>query len=173
MRSHRKRLLLGLILGLSLGIGCTNGDFPTETSVELSAADNLNVSPVTAVLLLCEPQPYLSTAKVIGSKGGNIRVGKHALSIPAGALSQDVVIVAEQVSGSTNSVRFSPDGLTFTKPAALTMTYDNCMSVPAQKSIVYTTERLGILERLSSLDKGPNKIVTSEIDHFSRYAVAY
>lgn len=173
MRLHRARLLLGLILGLSLGISCTTGDFPTETSVELSTPDNLIVSPVSADLLQCVPQAYLSASKLVGPKGGNIKVGRHILSIPAGALSQDVVIVAEQVSGSTNSVRFSPDGLTFAKSAALTMAYDNCTPVAAKKSIVYTTEQLGILERLPSTDKGQNKIVTSEIDHFSRYAVAY
>ncbi|MFL5448662.1 MAG: hypothetical protein ACJ8AX_08940, partial [Gemmatimonadales bacterium] len=111
--------------------------------------------------------------KVVGPKGGKVKVGSHSLEIPSGALSKDVTIVAEQVSDVTNSVRFSPEGVTFAQPATLTMSYDNCVSTAAQKSIVYTTDQLGILEQLRSADKPQTKIVTSTIEHFSRYAVAY
>jgi hypothetical protein len=71
-------------------------------------------------------------------------------------------------------VRFSPEGLRFEKPATLTMTYDNCALVLLQKKIVYTDEKLKILEVLkASLDLFKSKSVTAPIDHFSRYAVAY
>jgi hypothetical protein len=111
--------------------------------------------------------------KVVGPKGAKIKVGSHSLEIPAGALSQDVTIVAEQVTDATNSVRFSPEGLTFAQPAVLTMSYDNCVSTAAPKSIVYTTERLNILEQLRSDDRAQTKSVVSPMEHFSRYAVAY
>jgi hypothetical protein len=84
-----------------------------------------------------------------------------------------VLITAEQVPGSTNSVRFSPEGLQFKKAAALTMSYDNCAVVLVQKKIVYTDENLKILEVLRSLDLFRSKTVTAPIDHFSRYALAY
>ena len=84
-----------------------------------------------------------------------------------------LVITAEQVPGSTNSVRFSPEGLRFEQPAALTMSYENCALVLLQKKIVFTTEKLKILEVLTSLDLFKSKTVTAPIDHFSRYAVAY
>jgi hypothetical protein len=181
MRSNRRSLLLSIILGLSLGVSCTPGDFTTEVSLDPSDATlaqpsgtgDLKVSPVSADLLVCDPQTYLSSTRLVGPKGGRIKVGSHVLSIPAGALSQDITIVAEQVVGSTNSVRFSPDGLKFARPAVLTMSYNNCMTVAADKSIVYTTEQLGIIELLPSVDKSQSRAVTTEIDHFSRYAVAY
>ena len=70
-------------------------------------------------------------------------------------------------------MRFSPEGLTFAQPAQLTMSYDNCMSTAAPKSIVYTSEQLSILEKLKSDDRVQTKIIISPIEHFSRYAVAY
>jgi hypothetical protein len=53
------------------------------------------------------------------------------------------------------------------------MTYDNCAVVLLQKKIVYTNEKLKILEVLSSLDLFKKEMVQAEIDHFSRYAVAW
>ena len=88
-------------------------------------------------------------------------------------MSSRVTITGEQISGSTNSVRFSPEGLHFDKPAQLTMSYDNCALVLLQKKIVYTDEKLKILEVLGSLDLFKKKSVSAPIDHFSRYAVAY
>ena len=75
--------------------------------------------------------------------------------------------------GKTNSVRFSPEGLRFQKPAVLTMNYQNCALVLLQKKIVYTDEQLKVLEVLRSLDLFRSRTVSAPIDHFSRYAVAY
>ena len=124
-------------------------------------------------LLLCSPQPYLIEKETIGPSGGVLKVGNHSLVIPRDALSRDVTITAEQVSGSTNSVRFSPEGLQFEKPAVLTLDYQNCSLVLLQKKIVFTDEKLKILEVLQSLDLFRKKWVSAPIDHFSRYAVAW
>jgi hypothetical protein len=124
-------------------------------------------------LLTCSPQPYAVTTKTIGPDGGVILVGTHALLIPENSLKENTRITAEQVRGSTNSVRFSPEGLRFQKRAVLTMNYENCALVLLQKKIVFTTEDLQILEVLKSLDLFRTKTVTAPIDHFSRYALAY
>jgi hypothetical protein len=170
MRSPRKWTALGLLLVLSLGAGCTSAELgPTEP-----AEFGITSTPLpTLGLLSCSPQRYFVNSKVVGPKGDKIKVGSHVLSIPAGALSQDVTIVAEQLKGSVNSVRFSPEGLTFDQPAELTMSYNNCSGTESPKSVVYTDEQLKILQLLRSDDKPQTKTVTSPIDHFSRYAVAY
>jgi hypothetical protein len=125
-------------------------------------------------LLLCSAQPYLSVTKTIGPEGGTIKIGKHELVIPNGALKAKTRITAEQMPGSTNSLRFSPEGLHFERPALLTMDYDNCVVRLLKKHIVYTDESLRILELLTqSKDYPKYDYVTSPIDHFSRYAVAY
>ena len=124
-------------------------------------------------LLTCSPQQYASSSKVIGPSGGTITVGAHKLVIPRGALSRNVTITAEQIRGSANTVRFSPAGLRFSKKAEVTLSYANCLTLPLPKKVVYTDERLNILELLRSSDATRSKTVSGTIDHFSRYAVAY
>lgn len=173
MRFTRWWLLSGTAFVLSIAAGCTAGDSTGPTEITDQVALKVPFDPPTLSLLSCSPQEYVATTQVVGSKGAKIRVGSHVLTIPAGALSKDVTIVAEQLTGSVNSVRFGPEGLTFAQPAALTMSYTNCLTVLLPKSVVYTDENLKILELLRSVDKAQTKTVTSPIDHFSRYAVAY
>ncbi len=181
MRAIRIRPLLGLILGLSVAVSCTTGDLgPTgpstgsnQQSPALFSKTSLVPQGAADILLACTPQKYLVRSEVVGPKGGKVQVGEHVLRIPAGALSRDVRIVAEQITGPVNSVRFRPEGLRFSRPAELTLSYDNCTKVGSPKGIVYTSEGLSILQSLFSLDYPKYEYVTSPIDHFSRYAVAY
>ena len=199
MKWTRRLISFGLVLALIAGVSCTTSDStaPLEPSAQqqqsspslgligdLTGGLTSTVNGVTTTvvgtlgavtdLLLCSSQPYAVTTQSIGPNGGVIRVGTHTLQIPGNAVKGTVTITAEQVSGKTNSVRFSPEGLRFEKPATLTMTYSNCALVLLQKKIVYTDEKLKILEVLkASLDLFKSKSVTAPIDHFSRYAVAY
>lgn len=190
----RRLSILGLALLLTAGVSCTSSDSLTEAPATVSADQSSpsygligdlgdltggltgtlvgTLGKVTD-LLLCSPQPYAVETVTIGPKGGTINVGTHSLDIPKGALDKKVKITAEQVRGSTNSLRFRPEGLHFDKPAKLTMNYNNCLLVLVQKKIVYTDENLKILEVLRSLDLFKKKTVSAPIDHFSRYAVAY
>lgn len=194
MSWNRKFSVLGLSLLLLVGVSCTTGDSaltepadqPTPqfgligdlTDGLTSTVNGLTTTVVGTLgsvtdLLLCSPQPYAVDSEVIGPDGGVLNVGSHQLVIPRGALSSRVRITGEQIKGKTNSVRFSPEGLQFERPAVLTMTYGNCALVLLQKKIVYTDEKLNVLEVLSSLDLFKSKSVTAPIDHFSRYAVAF
>jgi hypothetical protein len=186
MHLLRRFSWLGLALLLSVGVSCTSDNSPTEAPVapaEQASPSFGLIGDLTGTLvgtlgsvtdlLVCSPQPYAISSSTIGPDGGTISVGTHSLVIPQGALSQKVTITAEQIQGSSNSVRFSPEGLQFEQPAVLTMSYENCALVLLQKKIVYTTEKLKILEVLGSLDLFKKKIVSAPIDHFSRYAVAY
>ena len=199
MKWTRRFFSLGLALALTAGVSCTAADGPTgpqvpeQTQESSLLLDNLlgdgllsgdglvgdvvngAVGTVIGVtdLLVCSSQPYEVEKKTIGSDGGTIKIGSHTLVIPRGALTTKTTITAEQIPGRTNSLRFSPEGLQFQKPAALTMSYKNCLVVLVKKSIVYTDEKLKVLEVLRSLDLFGKKTVTAPIDHFSRYAVAY
>jgi hypothetical protein len=185
----------GLALLLLVGVSCTAADTTgpvsndqqpapsfgligdltgglTNTVGDLTGAVLGTLGSVTD-LLTCSPLPYDSDSETIGPEGGVITVGRNSLLIPRGALSQRVRITAEQIRGKTNSVRFSPEGLQFEKPAYLTMNYENCALVLVQKHVVYTDEQLKVLEVLRSLDLFRARSVSAPIDHFSRYAVAY
>jgi hypothetical protein len=129
--------------------------------------------PPDANLLVCDPQPYASATAVIGPLGGQISVGNHNLTILENALSEDVAITAEQIEGQVASVRFSPEGLQFAVPTVLTLSYQNCVSIPHSKRIVYISESLQILQSLPSVDVDSTSQVSTLLDHFSRYAVAY
>jgi hypothetical protein len=145
------------------------------TPVDTVTAPVDTIGPVlsTSTLLTCRPQPYAVTTMVVGPKGGLIMFGNHALKIYEGALQENVTITAEQVEGTVNSVRFSPEGLKFAVPAVLSLSYKNCDNVRHWKSIVYTDESLKILEPTLSYDFSNSSQVRGLIYHFSRYAVAY
>ena len=185
MKWNRRFTTLALAFALAAGLSCTTSDStaPLAPSSEqetpsfgligdLTDAVVVTVADVTD-LLTCSPQQYAVTTKTIGPDGGVISVGPHSLVVPRNALPKNVTITAEQIRGSTNSVRFSPEGLRFEQPAALTMNYENCGFVLLRKKIVFTSEKLKVLEVLRSLDLFRSKAVTAPIDHFSRYAVAY
>jgi hypothetical protein len=192
MKWTRRFFSLGLVLALLGGVSCTTGDTspleaPVVQPVEqpsyllgglvggLGDALGSTVGGVLSVtdLLTCKEEKYQVTERTIGPKGGEIKIGKHLLEIPKGALSKNVKIKAEQMRGRTNSIRFSPEGLKFAKAAKLTMSYKNCVLVLLPKKIVYTDEDLNILQILRSLDLFKKKTVSAPIDHFSRYAVAF
>jgi hypothetical protein len=199
MRLLRNSSMLGLALLLTVGVGCTSSDTTTSEALGPSTeqqqtpsfgligdltgglTDLTNDLTGTVVgtlgsvtdLLVCSSQPYAATTQTIGPSGGVLNVGSHSLAIPSDALTQKVTITAEQIPGSTNSVRFSPEGLKFAKPAKLSLSYANCSPLLLLKRVVYTDELLRILELIPSLDNLQTRTVTGDIRHFSRYAVAW
>ena len=182
----RKLTALFLAVVLSAGVSCTSDDSMGPSAPSAPAAmtetDGQQSELLLGTLLNhlknlhllgCSPQPYVSRTQVVGKNGGTITVGTHKLVIPAGALAKNYTIRAEQVTHRVNSVRFSPEGLKFAKPAKLTLSYSNCSPLLLLKRVVYTDELLRILELIPSLDNLRTKTVTGDIRHFSRYAVAW
>jgi hypothetical protein len=180
--------LIALGVGLTLALAalsCGSSDLPTaepSTQSVVSANSNLELlNPTTGLLgtglLACRIEPYAITKKTIGPAGGQIQVGRHVLVIPAGALSAPTLITAEAPSDPVASVRFSPEGLHFKagSPARLTLDYSNCPLGRLQilKRIAYTTEQLNILSYLLSRDNLLLQRVSGDVEHFSRYAVAW
>jgi hypothetical protein len=169
-------LLVAGLLAVSVW-SCSDVNAPTSAAAPSAtpAPDVVGDLLRATGLLRCTPLPYASASKLIGPAGGELRVGPHVLRIPAGALSQPVLITAEAPSESVNSVRFSPEGLHFARPAALTMSYANCNLVGRliPKRIAYTTDALDILSYLLSLDNFLQQQVTGRLEHFSRYALAW
>ena len=171
-----------LAVVIAIGASCTSGeplglpDSPTSTIGETEGTSSLQVGILpedVTELRSCLPQQYEAVSEVIGPEGGTIVVGAHSLTIPPGALAEPRTIRAEQVSGRVNSVRFGPHGLTFARPATLSLSYANCSPLVVANKVVYTDEELQMLELLPSLDDSESRTVTGEIRHFSRYAVAW
>jgi hypothetical protein len=138
------------------------------------ARDLLGLGPALG-LVACTPMPADSATQLIGPEGGTLNVGAHALVVPPGALDTAVVITAVAPSDSVNRVQFGPAGLTFRRPASLTMSYANCgvLGVLLPRQIVYTTDLLQLLEVLGGVDDLLSQKVTARIHHFSDYVVAW
>jgi hypothetical protein len=176
MMTKWPRRFAALALGamLAVMVACSAADDsagPTPPS-ELQVGGAL-LSLGDLHLLACSAQPYAVRTQTVGTAGGTIVIGTHRLVIPAGALAKPVQIKAEQLTGKVNSVRFSPEGLKFAKPATLSLSYSNCSPLLLLKRVVYTNELLGILELLPSIDDLRSRTVSAPIRHFSRYAVAW
>ena len=154
--------------------GCTSADGPTGLPGEPST---LLGSGVGSGLLACDPLPYAINTVSIGPEGGSISVGPHVLTVPAGALAAPVEITAEAPSERVNSVRLLPEGLVFApgKPARLTLSYANCplLGRLLPKRIAYTDDLLSILSYVLSADDLLGRKVTGNLEHFSRYVVAW
>jgi hypothetical protein len=133
------------------------------------------VEPPAQTLLACAEQPYDRSSKLIGPSGGRIQFGRHSLSIPPHALDDTVTITAEALPvREGNVVELSPAGLAFQRSATLLLDYSNCAATPAQaERIVYLDDTNAIQETLRSWVEGRSGRVRAELDHFSRYAVAW
>lgn len=125
-------------------------------------------------LLRCEPRPYDGDAAIVGPDGGTLHVGEHQLVIPKGALTREELIIAEAPTSTLVDVDFSPEGLTFERPAELTLSYKGC-DVPSDIALVLAYVGAGhrILELPRSQDRRDSSKVVGEVGHFSQYAVAY
>ena len=177
-QSLKKLSFASAIIALA---GCSTAELPNEPvapSADLGGLLGGVTGTVTnlagLILLQCTPQPYVKVTQTVGPSGGTIVFGAHKLVIPPGALSQSVAITAEAMPEAGNAVRFRPEGLRFAVNAPLTLSYANCKDdLLKVKLIVYTNDFLKILELLKSINNQPAKQVTTGLEHFSRYAVAW
>ena len=178
--------LRSLLAGASIAlISCTEGSLTAPASANTAPAlgrasqDDLFGSVAhlskNLGLLRCTPVASVSASKVIGAEGGVLKVGDNTLTVPAGALSRDVTITGVSPSGNVNRVEFGPEGLRFHKAAKLEMGYANCdlMGILSPKHIAYTTDELRILDLLKTVDDLQSRTLTTELKHFSDYAIAW
>ena len=178
LRSSRLLRFLSLTILLAGGlVNCSNYESPTAPA-NVAATEPLKgpvVAHLLTGLLACHQQPYAITRQTVGPSGGTIRVGGHSLVIPQGALRQPVLITAEAPADFVASVKFQPEGLQFVRNVRLTLDYSECPAGRLQlgKHIAYTTDRLQILDLLFSLDDILQMHVSADLEHFSRYAVAW
>jgi hypothetical protein len=172
--SRTRAVLLGFVfIALS---SCSTADRvagPDQSTPSLAADRGLLGSGLN--LLACPDAPAAAAEEEIGPEGGTLQIGPHRLVVPPGALDSVVVISGVAAGDSVVSVQFAPEGLTFSRPARLTLSYASCPLVWSllPKRVVYTTDALELLQALLSSDDLLHRKVSADLDHFSRYAVAW
>lgn len=159
-----------LILLASCGLDRSAPTDPLTSSAELRLPGLESV-----VLLSCAPLAADSVTQTIGPSGGTIEVGPHRLIVPAGAIVSPVAITAIMPSDTLARVRLLPEGLQFAREAKLEMSYAHCAGawLPVPRRIVYLDADLNLLEVLGSLTDVLQRKVSTDLDHFSDYAVAW
>ena len=165
--------LIGMVFGTALAVALISCG--TDSGSNGPSAATPEFSRGSGKLLKCTPQAHVLVGQMIGPSGGEIRVGKHRLEIPSHALTRNVYITMEMGLDSTNSVQFQPEGLVFARPAKLTLDYGNCSGIGSllPLRVAYTTNLLQIIQYLISIDNKSGHKVSAQLQHFSRYAVAY
>jgi hypothetical protein len=124
--------------------------------------------------LICEPKKYTGKTKIIGPEGGELKVGKVKIKIPAGALTQRTVISGVVPASLLRDVEVSPHGLQFALVAELEIDYKEChQPEDFEYRVAYIDANRNVLEWTISTNSRHQHKITAEIEHFSKYAVAY
>jgi hypothetical protein len=128
-----------------------------------------------SALLRCDPLQFTGSAGIIGPDGGDINVGPHTLRIPRGALPWNAVITVEAPTGLEVGIELSPKGVGFAEKLVLEIDYDHCTvsdTLPPLRG-VWVSDSGAALEFPPSVDDRERRRLSVELDHFSKYAVAY
>ena len=178
---HSRLLLGALLVSSALVAGCKEGP-PTGAAQGFDALrtdllSDLRSSSGRYGMLSCRGDTDDErTRETVGPAGGIIRIGAHVLVIPANALPAPVQITAKIEDGGVNHIEFQPDGLQFSVPATLVMSYANCnlLNLNADKRIAYTDNSVSRINyRLDTTDDRLSRKLTARLHHFSDYAVAW
>lgn len=182
MTKSRSTAALMLGLAIAAAAGCTSDHTPlSPAATEVASTPDASllggllggVTSTTTGLLSCKVWSTTTASATIGSGGGVVRVGRHSLVVPPGALSSPTTITATAPRGNTVLVEFEPKGLKFDRPTALTLSYRDCGLLGGLLlNVVYVDGNQRVLETLPSLNNLLNMTVTGRVDHFSGYALA-
>lgn len=121
--------------------------------------------------------------EVIGSEGGEVRNGGAILTIPQDALGEEVEISITPVPDGElpegvlpgTAFDFGPDGQEFLEPVTLVLPYDDAGLSPEEemKLAIHQLLEDGTLVRLPTAVDPDLNTLTTELMHFSIYAVAF
>ena len=177
----RKLLITAAVLA---GITACSGDSPTAPAAAGSAA-NQSVQSSNGyfpgwhrttqaeagkfVPLNCQPREIATGSALIGPAGGVLQIGPHRLIIPAGALTERVLISGTVPQGKPFQIDLQPHGLHFRKAAGLILDASSCTDVP---TIVYIVDQLTVGPPIRAIYSNWWKAIACPIWHFSGYMIA-
>ena len=168
----RSHLFSALALATVLvGAVACESESPTE-ALAPTPVFTISGSGSSSILSCSAVEEPDTTIRTVGSDGGTIEVGRHRLYIPAGALTSNVRITAREIAGPYREVDFQPQGLVFSRPVTLKLSYDGCDRPMALQKVVYLNETGGLVPQ-ASFDDDSDEWVFASLQHFSQYAVAW
>jgi hypothetical protein len=161
------------ISALAIGLvfnGCSRN--PVNTS---STAPQPQVLRRSGDILAKIADDSLYAEKVISAdSGGQLTLFDVNLSIPPGAVPSDTVFSIAIPDLSVFYNRFGTDGLVFSKPVTVTMSYRDADLSGVDEStirIAWYDERTGDFNDVVCTIDFEKKVVTGKLNHFSAYAL--
>lgn len=116
----------------------------------------------------CVPRQASHGSALIGPSGGVLWVGTHRLIVPAGALTQKVLISGTIPEGRPFEIDLQPHGLQFRKPAGLILDARSCVDVP---TILYLIDQYSVSPPIPAVYSNFWKMIACPIWHFSGYVI--
>src|SRR5215210_3315675 len=111
--SRRLLVLATTLAAMGAAAACANDAAGPSAPAASPGLDAGTAAAPAYGYVLCSPQPYAFAAALIGPGGGTIKVNKHQLTIPKGALNRLTLITMEAPSDTIVQVAFGPEGLRF------------------------------------------------------------
>lgn len=176
----RRAALPALLLSVALW-SCDTADAPV---VGPGAGPAYSTTSSPYVAILGKDGDSGLAAAVIGAEGGSLKIGEHALTIPAGAVGEPTIfsiavtdpdhikvfLTAIQISSTGQVVNVGKTG--FAKPVQLTLSYSTATeTVDEGKLLIVWARDDGTLEAMPSAVDAAAKRVRADLGHFSGYTV--
>lgn len=180
----RKMLRMGLALTLaSVAViaGCDRGNV---SSPELTAPRAPVATPGISMMRAAQPGQQKVAVQMIGAQGGTIELDGRRLIVPAGAVSTPTLFkvtissdqfVRVELKATRRNHKGNDDdvgGQGFARPIRLEFSYTLASGVtdPSKLGIAWVRED-GTMVRLPSVVNTGKKTVSSDLEHFSGYAL--
>jgi len=198
------RWTLGLAVIVLMIVGCGRFDAPTASETTNDTYSELwnpvpgeQVVPGRDVPILKEgywrtqygeainPFGLPTASAVIGPAGGVLRLGRHSLMVPPGAVDHNIAFTMRYASWTGVGVDCTPSPFTFNVPVTLTLSYWGTTYEPIEEDgdggdppppptdleVIYLAPDGSFDEQPSSVD-ATALTVSAQLDHFSRYIIS-
>lgn len=160
---------------LALTLAHCSADAPTTPN----APPTFSLSRVGAQhdLLACPGGDDDAVAtKVIGPKGGKIKLGGFMMQVPAGAVPETTTFVMRVPEDKVLKVKIRARGeqhYTFLAPVQITLDYSRCRTAPSDPTAWYVDENSDAeLEQMPGNNNSRAQTFTLQTGHLSGYALA-
>lgn len=175
MRTPSRSASLFLCGALALTLAHCSPDTPTA----ITPAPTFSLSRVGArhELLTCPGGDDDAVAtKVIGPKGGKLKLGGFVMQIPAGAVPETTTFAMRVPESKVLKVKIrarDEQHYTFQAPVLITLDYSRCHAIPSDPTAWYIDEDTNAeLEQMPGSNNRAAQSFTLQTGHLSGYALA-
>jgi hypothetical protein len=192
LRSKRVLAALAVVLGLAAcESGSDGSNHPTlpESFIRGSTYGGYSLAndpmPERMAGSVSFNSEMLTASATIGGAGGRVDLLGHSIVVPAGAVTEPKVFTITSIPGGYVEVDLragdgslldpDSDDENFAVPVTLTLTYERSTNVtdPSQLVVLRLNGVDGEPEALPSTVDLNVATITTQLDHFSRYAIAF